>query len=296
MNCHPGRRLRWAFTWLALVVAGSGAFARDFPERPRSVVLAAPHRHTDALLPRTWADTGMTYQLWQGSPEDEFQLRQMLHMALADWRGLTPSIYYGTFMFAGPVNEGDTPGADAAQWMMNAIQFEYGVTLQYRMAAWTLLAEYGRRSYHPLRGGFAEPAADLVRAGVAPPSFEIGPAAFETLVRLSWIDLYDFWGARIPGPQDIGAFHGAVEARIVPLAPGLEPFAVVMWDLLLREAGGLAREIAVEAGLALSRGRERFELYIDYYRSPDTEQREDRRSPARLVGYGLRFVVDTDGD
>jgi hypothetical protein len=71
-------------------------------------------------------------------------------------------------MLNGGVNEGDEPGAEAAQWMMNAIQYEYGFILSRDLSRTGLvvLGEYSRRSSHPLRSGFEDPAADVLRLGV----------------------------------------------------------------------------------------------------------------------------------
>jgi hypothetical protein len=73
-------------------------------------------------------------------------------------------------MLNGPVNQGDRPGAEASQWMMNAIQYGLGASLYPKPGRFgrpTLLAEYGRRSYHPLRGDFNNPSADILRFGAA---------------------------------------------------------------------------------------------------------------------------------
>jgi hypothetical protein len=286
----------------ALLVSGVPLFARDFMERPQAVVFnsrIAPGT-TIVPLPAVYTETAFDYQLFRFSAEDKFQIRQFSHVGIADFGRLRTSIYYGTILLSGPVNEGDVPGAEAAQWMMNAIQYEYGLTAQLPIGGWVALVEYGRRSFHPLRSGFGQPAADIVRGGVAPPviapAIARGALTVETLYRIGWADLYDFWGSDLPLPRVEYAFHQAYDVRYTVGWGGpftLEPFTIAMIDTNLRRTGGVDSDLSVKGGLSVTTpGGAWFELYLDWYRSPDTEQRA-QVTPARLFGYGFSFCFAT---
>lgn len=270
-------------------------------ERPAAVVFGSRIDSTATEIipmPSAYVETAFTYQLFRGSPEDEFQLRQLAHAGLVDIGRLRTTIYYGSFLFLGPISDGARPGAAAAPWLMNGIQFEYGLTAQYPVGDWVLVGEYGRRSYHPLRGGFADPAADIFRGGVAPPVLRWRSLALETLFRASWNGLLDAWGPQgVDDARSPYTFHQAWDLRLTPpsvgpVAPAM--FVTVLGDLSLRESGALYPDVELNAGVSLAavtagRGRGVLDLYLDAYSSRDTEQRPDRETPATLLGYGLRF-------
>ncbi len=295
-------RARLQTVSLLVFVLGAAPFApaRDFMERPRAVVFDDRPGFADdsvALFPVVYSQTALDYQLFRNTPEDKFQIGHFTHYAIADAGRVRASIYYATFLFSGPVNPGDTPGADAARWMMNAIQFEYGVLGHYLLGdgpGWTLVGEFGRRSYHPVRGGgWAEPAADILRGGIAPPVLTRGATSLEALFRVSWSDIYDFWGSDLPLPRVEYQFHHAYELRHrLVRRPRLllDPFALVMVDTNLLRSGSIDNDLTYEAGIAVSgSGGGALELYIGGYESRDTEQREERTALASLLGWGLRF-------
>ncbi|GEM_PF-2460585 len=284
--------------------------ARDFMESPVSVVfeerIASNHPFAVHPVPVVYAETAFNYQLFRDSPEDKFQIRHLSHFGIADFGPVRTTVYYGSFLFCGPVNEGDVPGAEAAQWMMNAIQFEYGLTAQVPVREWILIGEYGRRSYHPFRSGFGQPAADILRGGIAPPVIAWRGVTLESLVRGSWFDLYDFWESDLPLPRVRYSVSQSYELRYAfPAGPRptarsavLEPFVLALADTGFRRGGSVTTDLALQAGLRVGPERpavgsarpvSRLELYLDYYRSPDTEQRRDAESPATLLGYGFRF-------
>ncbi len=206
-------------------------------------------------------------------------------------------------MVNGPVNEDDTPGAEAAQWMMNAAQFEYGFIGTWDLKTSTahrtvLIGEYSRRSYHPFRSGFDDPAADIVRGGIALMGvrFPREPRLrLDTMVRLGWVELYDFWGAPgIADPRALYTLNIALEQHYEIYRPAITLFNGIMVDVQRLRAGGVAYDLTVEAGLRLGRGAGRVELYLEAYHTDDTEQLKDRAAPATLFGYGLRMILTTD--
>ncbi|MDA3951324.1 MAG: hypothetical protein PF508_19105, partial [Spirochaeta sp.] len=209
--------------------------------------------------------------------------------------------YYGTFLLSGPVDDESSQGSDLAPWLMNAVQFEYGLSARVAMGVVDVVGDYGRRSYHPLRRGFADPAADILRAGLLVPGRSVGAGVVSGALRVRWARLFDFWGSDIPDPRGTWALQPVVEYRHPLLArPGLaiDAFGLTMADLLLLNNGSPDSDLAGQIGVALSGGRStrggvgRIEGFFDVYRSTDTEEREERRTPVTLVGLGGRIVFE----
>jgi len=291
--------------------------AWDFPERPAAAVLS-PAPDGFALGSAGYAQTAYRVNEWMNTRIDKFQVEAFGHHGVVDISKTRLSAFYGTHMLNGPVNQGDRPGAEASQWMMNAIQYEYGLVLSWyptpgRFGRPALLAEYGRRSYHPLRGDFNNPSADILRFGAALLDMPLpwrGKGSLDLMARITWSELYDFWGApTIPDPRALYTLHLAAEGQVGLGVSGIGAFLLAMPDLIYLRNGGSAMDLAVQGGLRFGRsgtadgtadGSGRFarsgaalELFVDYHYSSDTEQLVRQASPATLLGYGIRFVVRT---
>ncbi len=300
--------------WLVIGSVALGAalpvHAFDFMERPGAILLT-PAPEQFAVARGGIAQSAYHANVFSSTEIDRFQVNAVAHHGIVDVAPARLSAFYSTHMLNGPVNAGDSPGAEAAQWMMNAIQFEYGFLGSWdltrgRPARTALVAEYSRRSYHPLRGGFEEPAADVLRTGIVArgvpgPFFEA--VTTDWAARFAWAELYEFWGApKISQPRARYTFHLGAEATVKTGVSQVEGFLLAMPDVILLRQGGVSVDVAVQGGLRLgaSAGRGaaseraggRLELYLDYYRSADTEQRVDP-SPAELFGYGVRFVLES---
>ncbi len=276
------------------------AAAYDFMERPRAVLPGpAPLGRGVTFARGGYAHIAYRANQFASTQLDQFQVEGYGSHAIIDVRSFRTSMFYGTYMLNGPVGEDDTPGAEAAQWMMNAIQYEYGFVLSWDLpgagARISTLAEYSRRSYHPLRSGFSEPAADLIRIGMGFQSvaFDSLPRmTLDAMVRLGWSELYEFWGASsIPAPRARYTLHAAIELRY-SLRPSLSAFAVVMPDVILLRSGEMALDGAAQVGVRLGVGPGWIELYLDGFTTADTEQIAPETSPAQLVGYGLRSGIE----
>ena len=284
--------------WLA--VAASVA-AYDFMERPRAMLVGAPPDGGVAV-----GGTGFWQSAYRGNTLaagdlDAFQVEAFGHHAILDvgrWRG---GLFYGTHLLGGPVVAGTTAGAKAAQWIMNAVQYEYGLVatgyanLRIGGAQPALLVEYSRRSYHPFLPKFSEPAADLLRIGVG--AVGMRPRAMrslsvDTLVRIGWSELYEFWGAdALPDPRARYTLHGAIETAY-RLRPAIVLFALAALDLIALRDGGVAADTLLQTGVRVGSEPATIELFLDGYRSEDTEQlAPDRATPAALWGWGVRFVL-----
>ncbi|MFW5696042.1 MAG: hypothetical protein ACOCYB_12800, partial [Alkalispirochaeta sp.] len=237
----------WIVGALLLVLSLTQARAYDFMERPRAVLPGpAPPGQGVEFARGGYAHVAYRANQFAHSRLDKFQVEGYGNHAVVDVGSLRTAVFYGTYMLNGPVTEEDTPGAEAAQWMMNAIQYEYGIVWSWDFPAASArtrvsaLAEYSRRSYHPLRGGFSEPAADLIRIGVAVQSlaFDSLPGiTVDAMVRLGWSELYEFWGApSIPDPRARYTVHGALELQY-HLGRSVAAFAVVTPDIILLRTG-----------------------------------------------------------
>lgn len=275
--------------------ATAGLSARDFAEAPRAILLpeAYPERGV-AVAPAAWAELSYTPNTILDAEYDRFQIRTLTNVGLVAGPRTLASLFYGTYLLSGPVNEGTDPGSDRAPWLMNAVQFEYGLTLQRRMGAWTALAEYSRRSSHPLRSEFEEPAADILRVGVAPPPFAWGALAVRTMVRVGWVELWDFWEVEtIPDPRVLYTANiaGEFEYRLPVDSVPVSLFAIVLWDPFILRSGGVDGDVECDWGVGVGERGRRIELYLNYYRSGDTEQGEEEAIPVVLIGYGIRFVA-----
>ncbi len=299
-------RLSAAAAALAIVVAVPALVeAYDFAERPVAVVPGTAPQGI-AAGGTAYGDTAYHANVFASTDIDRFQVRNYLLHGIVDVAPARLSAYYATAMLNGPVNSGDQPGADAAQWMMNAVQFEYGFVASVdlptsrstarRLAVdrIALLAEYSRRSYHPLRSGFEDPAADIVRGGVAVRGLRLTDAIdLDAMVRLTWSELYEFWGApRIPDPRALFTLNTAVEVTANLPVTGLSAFAVVLPDTILLRDRGVSMDFTGQTGVHAGSGGASVEVFLDLYRSADTEQLPNLRSPALLAGYGIRFRVD----
>lgn len=275
--------------------------AVDLAERPAALLPGA--------APDGWELGGPVYgssayhdNRFRTSRIDQFQVKNYLLHGIVAREPARLSVFYATAMFNGPVNPGDTPGAGAALWMMNAVQYEYGflVSVDLNPARGSgerlaLVAEYSRRSYHPLRGGgFGEPAADLLRAGFVARGLGTSALSWDLAARLGWSELYDAWDApSIPDPRARYTAHLAAELNYRPWrGVPIRFFGAAMPDLIVLRSGGLDADLSGEAGLRLGEGPGILEFFLDGYRSGDTEQLEDEPSPAGLLGFGLRFSVE----
>ncbi len=285
---------------LLLVLSSAQLWSYDFMERPSSVILS-PAPDGFELAAAGFAQSAYHAYMFAHTPVDLFQIEGYAHHALVDLSRFRTSIYYATYLLNGPLNNEDFPDTEAGLWLMHALQFEYGLNFAWDLRRGptriTLLGEYSRRSYHPVHGNLAEPAADLLRAGVGVIDYQpsrLPALSLDCMARLSWTELYDFWGAKsIPDPRALYTLHTAFEATAPTPVPRVSGFFLLMPDFILLREGGAAVDVTAQAGARLGGERGSIELFFDYYRSGDTEQIPGEKSPAALLGYGIRFVLNT---
>lgn len=285
------------------------AFGYDFAERPSAVILDPPPTEF-AFAGAGFAQSTFRANEFQSSPTDTFQVEIYAHHAALEAPRTRLGVFYASYLLNGPITSGSALAATAAQWWMNAVQFEYGLVGAYhtRLSAWdrlasldlpaavspVLLLEYSRRSYHRLHDGLSNPAADIVRGGVGWVGLQPGrgPVRLDAMVRVGWSELYEFWGALfIPPPRALYTWNIALEATVGTPWPSVEFFALALPDIIVLRRGGLATDTALQGGLRLGRGAARIELFLDFFHSEDTEQLVNRAAPATLFGYGVRFTL-----
>jgi len=317
------------------LLAATPAAARDFPE---------PLSMTNPLrLEAGTADFGYhDYTFIQG-PHDVFSLRSRFTVAtptlsFASESGAAPrpsttgrhsspalaaGAHYATYLMVGPVPEGRDPFS-VAEWVMNAVQYEYAVTLAAHLGSIDLMTRYGRSSQHPLSGGgFSEVSSDVIEIALAPPAITlpgfagpsnaprrepsvIGPRTapkgrLQTELRVAYLDLFDFWQSPLLPPRELGRVTTVVDLEI----PGLPADAHLVaraWPrvVLLRQEGArpyadteppIQMEIDAEAGLRLG-GAAFVEVLLELYHSRDSEQR--RGEPAPLTTFGVTLRLGTE--
>ncbi|MFP4329427.1 MAG: hypothetical protein ACLFP6_01790 [Spirochaetaceae bacterium] len=282
-----------------------GLTARDWYE-PMEIInplLFRSYQGTQ-ILPGGYAETIYSNQALLDGRYDSFQINGRAGHTLVASPRFALSLSYGTYLMNGPVNEGGTPGS-RLQWLMNAVQFEYGFFAAWDAGPLYLLAEYGRTSQHPFRRDFSEVSSDLVKIGFAPHPFHIGPVELRALLRLGYSDIFDFWESRLEDPRTRWMAQPAVRAHW----PGFELDELMRVGLFFEGDGelGIARSarfeeegdfvgnIALKGGVrlrgivpdGLSPGS--IDLYLDYYGSDNSEIRDDRKTPVQLLGYAVRF-------
>ncbi|RPJ04222.1 MAG: hypothetical protein EHM28_13830, partial [Spirochaetaceae bacterium] len=100
--------------------------------------------------------------------------------------------YYSTYLLVGPVLPGETP-ATAAEFWMNAVQFEYGFTGAARVLGWDIIFEYSRTSQHPLKSEYSQVTTDVLKTGFVAPRLILDNIMAIFWFRTGFVDLFDFW-------------------------------------------------------------------------------------------------------
>ncbi len=275
--------------------------ARDMIERPRAVLPGTPPDGF-ALIPAMYGDLSYVSHALREGENDTFLIGQYLHTGVVDFGVQRIGLYYGTYLFTGPVDDPSRQGSDLAPWLMNAVQYEYGLTWRASLGILDVVGEYGRRSFHPLRSRFAEPATDIIRGGVGVMAIPLGRGHLDTLLRLRWSRLFAFWGSSIPDPRSTWTVQMSAEYRrilgSVPSSFNIAVFASGGLDLLFVRDGGVDWDSIGELGLSIEGGpagntpHRRIESFLSAYRSGDTEEVVGESSPETLIGWGIRLVFD----
>lgn len=299
MRVHR-RRAIIVLGFAALVAAHTPAW--DRPETASFLLLADRLTVGERLRPAVGpvaavAEADFTYFALRSVPLDRHHIGVRAHAAAVGVGRTIGTIALDTTLYSGNVNTdvGDVPGAAVAPWMMNAVQFEYGVTVQRRFGErLVIVGEYSRRSYHPLRGGpdpgFAQPAADLLRIGGGARDIAVGPIRVDGVARIGWQGLFAFWQApHLPAVRGPWQAITGVTVTGPPLA-GAVPFVRLHGDVTWG-SGVVELDRGGEVGIRIEQAGGALELWLDWYASPNTEQLRDEPTPTDLIGIGVRFAT-----
>jgi len=295
--------LRGCLVAALLVAAVTPLTARDWPEPYRTI---DPYALLQPGEPGAVFDWEFNPQVFRGSDHDAFQLN------LVGGAGLfrigdrfAAGMRYGTYLMNGPSYEG-SPGTPhgALDWLINAIQFEYGLHLAYDLNGFRLLGEYSRASQHPFEGRddvSSDVSYDRVAVGIGAPRVPFGDGGMLTAAaRIAYVDLWDAWDHRTIGkPRTQWMLRTGVLATY-PLTDGFRGrfrphlLAELHPDFFTQRGDRPDAVLAARAGLRLTDDSTPrvIDLYFDAYLSADSEKmaEEDREeSPVALLGIGIRI-------
>lgn len=296
---------RGLFSLLLGAALVHGVAGRDWYE-PFEIINPLLLRDYESLeiLPGGYVETIYTNQAFADGMYDSFQINGRGGHTIIGSPRFALSVSYGSYLMNGPVNEGGTPGS-RLQWLMNAIQFEYGFFGALDAGPLYLLAEYGRTSQHPFRSNFSEVSSDLIKVGLAAPPINLGEVELYALLRLGYSDIFDFWESRLEDPRT----RWMAQPSFRLYWPGVELLGLLQTGLFFEgdgeigiartarfeESGDLVGNIALKGGVRV-RGLHTaggspgsIDLYLDYYGSDNSEIRDDRKTPVQLLGYAVRF-------
>lgn len=288
-------------------------FARDFPEPVLGFLMRSSSDGDQSSIAArnalfqpggpVAAYTSFTAQAFRTSQHDQFQIRQWVNAAVLTVGPVTLTANYGSYLMNGPPFDDQTPGS-RLPWIMNAIQFEYGLVAQVSAGKMTISAEYARRSQHPMARGHDETGVDIVRLGWAPPSLTLQPPVpltrfvqplhVHSLVRFGYSKLWDLWDApTLTGPRHPWSTILQSEAYVPISGARSQPrsalFVSGTVEVMYTYGKSVEADRWLELGLRWGVGPGAVEFYLDHFGSADTEATEDGPDPANLWGYGIRL-------
>ncbi|MFP4301642.1 MAG: hypothetical protein ACLFQZ_06400 [Spirochaetaceae bacterium] len=304
---RPSLFRRFLLFFGVVLLAGAPLYSRDWYE-PLEVVnpLLLRTYEKPLLLPGGFAETMYANQAFSDGTYDSFQINARTGHTIIGAPRFALSATYGAFLMNGPVIEGGTPGS-RLQWLMNAVQFEYGFHFAWDLGPLYLLWEYSRTSQHPIRDNFSEVSSDLVKVGAAAPRIDIGPVQFYGFIRVGYSEIFDFWESRLEDPRTMWLAQPSLRV----FWPGVELLELAKLGLFLEtdaelaiarsarfhERGELVGNGAIKAGVRIYGTRKQepglssgsLDLYLDYFGSDNSEIRDDEKTPVQLLGYAIRF-------
>jgi hypothetical protein len=276
-----------------LLAAAARLLARDWPD-PAAVMDPLLAARPGSLGGSSQAFVEYNYQAFESSYDDLFQISALSSFAVAGPKaGL--AVAYSSYLMNGAVQPGDSPGS-RLQWMMNAVQFEYGIFAALRVGDIDLLADYSRTSQHPFRDQYSQVASDLLRAGALGRMEPAPGLEIQVALHGAYSDLFAFWQSPLPRPR--AAFvvtpRTWLQQSIATTTVGgaqlaLSAFAEGELDWVFLRAGGQGANVSGRTGARAALGGLVVDLYLDGYASDDSEIRVDRATPVGLLGWGFRL-------
>ena len=240
------------------------------------------------FLPFTAGSLSYDHALLLHSPDELFQLRTSAFGTLIELGTLSLGYRFDSFLLAGPVDSSES-AASAAEFWLNAVQYEYGLHLACRLSAgWSVLGEYSRLSLHPLRGEFDETAYDILKLGLAPPLLELKAGRLESYLRVGHHSLFPFWESELSEYRvrySVSPRMRLTGARGNRFYLDAEPAMLVLRD------GDIGYEIYAESGLTISSAGGSFRPYLWLRFNDDAELVANTTEGSRQIGLGFRLTT-----
>ena len=274
------------FITCLLIFNNTDIYSRDFPD-PVGVYAPPPSNgQVSGLLPGFYGMLQHSRYMILHDEWDSWYFRTIAAPIFWEARnGLNIGGRFGTVLSAGPVREGQTPASISEFWL-NSVQFEYALHTLFPIGSGIKgIIEYARTSQHPFKSEFSQTASDQVNLILMIPSIGlIRPYRIETYIRLGYADLFDFWKSKLPKPKTMFAATPMIICKSDHVYVWLSP------DILFQRNGGTAIDFYSEAGVFLTRGNNRVELFIECYFSKNSEILIiTPEHKAREIGFGIRF-------
>lgn len=286
--------------------------AREYP-KPAAMVNPLYQVTSDStiLMPSGYYEFGHWRYDLVGSDYDLFEGRTGGAATVLQYDGrMASGVFFRSVLRSGPGPDDWNPPT-RIEWRLDAVQFEYGGHLAFRVPAGDLLFEYSRSSFHPFRDdapeGYAVNTSDYVRLGYMPPSLERGATRIEGYIKSGYLDLFDFWDAIYDKPRaywkttlSLGAERILTDGIRLNSPNGantgeVSVFGHIEPSLLLLRSGGVDLDIYSEIGLRFTGGFGRLDLFLHATRVGDTEELAEKEVEARLIGLALRLATQPGG-
>jgi len=282
--------------------------AREYP-KPAAMVnpLYQVTESSTILMPSGYYEFGHWRYDFLGSDYDLFEARTSGAATVVQYDGrMAAGVFFRSVLGSGPGPDEWTPPT-RIDWRMDAVQFEYGGHLAYRVPVGALLFEYSRSSFHPFRDdaveGYTVNTSDYVRIGYMPQMIELGESTVEGYIKSGYMDLFEFWDAIYDKPRAYWKTTLAVGAETV-LSDGIRPnsaseagtgavsaFGHVEPAVLLLRSGGADLDFYSELGLRFTGGFGRLDFFLHFTRIGDTEELAEKEVEARLFGVAFRLAT-----
>ncbi len=301
-----------ALCFLLLVRPAALLEAREYP-KPAAMVNPLYQVTSDStiLMPSGYYEFGHWRYDFLGSDYDLFEARTSGAATVLQYDArVAAGVFFRSVLGSGPGPDDWNPPT-RIDWRMDAVQFEYGGHLAYRVPVGDLLFEYSRSSFHPFRDdaveGYTVNTSDYVRLGYMPAMLEHGATTFEGYIKSGYVDLFDFWDAIYDKPRAYWKTTLAASAERV-LTDGIRlnatgaaetgkvsAFGHLEPALLLLRSGGADLDLYSELGLRFTGGFGQLDLFLHFSRIGDTEELAEKEVEARLLGVALRLATHPGG-
>ena len=264
------------------------AAGRDFLEAMSvSDPLTAVTEEPVALFPTGYGEFAYINHMFISSEEDVFYFGVLgSFTAFNLFNTFAAGGYYSCYNLIGPFKEGD-PIVNIGRWWMNAVNFEYAITAAVNILSFHLTLEYARTSQHNFTPTYSEVSTDRLKSGIVFPEMTFVDLSLLISISGSYVDLFDFWESVLPKPRIEWIMAPQVLAKY-KLNQYISLFLRFNLDWNFLRKGGMDASPYLESGVILGKYSSRFEFFLEYYQTADTEELLYNVAPATLLGLGFR--------